>query len=335
MPTHQHLSRPPSAPLQKSSVPAHALTAVKTGTQGGGQALDKRTNAEMSAKFGHDFSSIRIHTDSRAGEAAGAMGANAYALGGDIVFGAGKYNPGSRETERLLAHELTHVVQQAQFGPGDWGRTSLQGDASEREADGLASQVMMGRSVQVQAAPGAAVARDDVGIPTAEDGTWPPPQSMVGGSVGDPGNDSAPAAPTMAVGHAAGGSGGTEPGFGGDLANTAAGLISGAGSFAGGGVAEGAALLGGMAEASGLMEGGVVSTLGGAVGGAVSGYEDYGRMNTSYGKDITNWSQGVSDHMVTGGENEFAWSRQLGARGGSAVSNGANGVANWVEDLGQ
>jgi hypothetical protein len=163
MSTHHEKSHRPAAssPAPKAPLPAHLPPAVKAGTQGGGAALDRRTNAEMSAKFGHDFSSIRIHTDHRAGEAADAMGANAYALGGDIVFGAGKYQPGSRETDRLLAHELTHVAQQSQFGPGDWGRTSGKGDASEREADNFASLVMKGRSVDVQAAPGAAVARDE------------------------------------------------------------------------------------------------------------------------------------------------------------------------------
>jgi hypothetical protein len=182
MPKHFQTQRCPVAPATSTpSLPSHAPCAVKSGTQGGGQALDKRTNAEMSAKFGHDFSQIRIHTDSRAGEAAGAMGANAYALGGDIVFGAGKYNPGSRETERLLAHELTHVVQQSQSGMGDWGRASAKGDASELEADSLASQVMMGRSVRVQAAPGAAVARDPVDF----GGNEIPPE-VLGNSTGVP-----------------------------------------------------------------------------------------------------------------------------------------------------
>ncbi len=90
--------------------------------------------ARMSARFGHDFSSIRIHTDGWAGDAAAALRANAYTHGSDIVFGAGRYAPGSPETERLLAHELTHVVQQDRFGPGEQGRVSDKGDASEREA---------------------------------------------------------------------------------------------------------------------------------------------------------------------------------------------------------
>jgi hypothetical protein len=162
---HHQTQRGPAVPAiptssLKPSLPSHVAPAVKAGTQSGGQALDKHTSAEMSAKFGHSFSQVRIHTDSRAGDAADAMGANAFALGGDIVFGAGKYNPGSLDTERILAHELTHVVQQARSGPGDWGRTSSKGDASEREADSLASQVMMGQRVSVSAAPGAAVARD-------------------------------------------------------------------------------------------------------------------------------------------------------------------------------
>jgi hypothetical protein len=152
-------------PLPKATTPAppSRLTPLtRAATASGGQALDKHTQREMSARFGHDFSQVRIHTDHRAEESAHAFGANAYAHGSDIVFGGGKYNPGSRETDRLLAHELTHVVQQSQFGGGDWGRTSHKNDASEREADGLASQVMLGQSVQVRAAPQAAIARDDM-----------------------------------------------------------------------------------------------------------------------------------------------------------------------------
>ena len=148
---------------------------VRSGTSSGGSALDRKAQNEMSARFGHDFSQVRIHTDARAEGAAAAMGANAYTLGSDIVFGPGKYQPGSSDGDRLLAHELTHVVQQSQSGGGDWGRTSHRGDASEREADSLAFQVMMGQSVSVRAAPGAAVARDELpegGAPIA--GALPP-----------------------------------------------------------------------------------------------------------------------------------------------------------------
>ena len=114
----------------------------------------------MSARFGHDFSNVRVHTDACAGDSAAALGASAYAVGSDIMFGAGKYAPTSSDGERLLARELTHVVQQAQFGDArDPSGLSRRGDAAEREAASLSSQVMMGQSVQVNAAPAAGIHR--------------------------------------------------------------------------------------------------------------------------------------------------------------------------------
>lgn len=134
----------------------------------------------MSAKFGHDFSQVRVHTDARASETAEALGAEAYTVGEDIVFGEGQYDPGSRDGERLIAHELTHVVQQAQGGVGDPDRVSRQGDASEREAEDAADRVLAGESVHVSAVPQAAIARreddDDRGTPPAAVG--------VGGALG-------------------------------------------------------------------------------------------------------------------------------------------------------
>ena len=64
------------------------------------------------ARFGHDFSSVRVHTDGRAAESARAVSANAYTVGSDVVFGAGRYAPATTEGSRLLAHELAHTVQQ-------------------------------------------------------------------------------------------------------------------------------------------------------------------------------------------------------------------------------
>lgn len=157
---------PSSKPAVRADLRASETTPQKPTSRSfsqrlGGQLLDHKTQNEMSAQFGHDFSQVRIHTDRDAQQSAHALGANAYAHGSDIIFGTGKYTPGSPETERLLAHELTHVVQQERWGGGDWGRQSHRGDASEREADSLASQVMLGRSVQAQAAPQAAIARDE------------------------------------------------------------------------------------------------------------------------------------------------------------------------------
>lgn len=77
-----------------------------------GQPLDSNTRAFMEPRFGHDFSGVRVHTDERAAESAQTINAAAYTVGSDIVFRPGRYEPGSSAGRRLLAHELTHVVQQ-------------------------------------------------------------------------------------------------------------------------------------------------------------------------------------------------------------------------------
>ena len=73
----------------------------------------------MESRFGHDFSQVRVHTDTRAAESARAVNARAYTVGRNVVFGSGQYAPGSGEGQRLLAHELTHVVQQSATASGN------------------------------------------------------------------------------------------------------------------------------------------------------------------------------------------------------------------------
>ena len=68
----------------------------------------------MEGRFGHDFSSVRVHTDEVATASAAELGASAYTVGNHVVFGRGRYSPGQAAGRRLLAHELTHVVQQQQ-----------------------------------------------------------------------------------------------------------------------------------------------------------------------------------------------------------------------------
>jgi hypothetical protein len=77
-----------------------------------GAPLESRTRAFFEARFGYDFSQVRVHSDTRAAQSAQSMGALAYTAGPNIAFGAGRYQPGTGEGQRLLAHELTHVVQQ-------------------------------------------------------------------------------------------------------------------------------------------------------------------------------------------------------------------------------
>ena len=77
-----------------------------------GQPLDAGTRAFMEPRFGHDFSKVRVHTDAKAGESARAVQARAYTVGSNVVFGAGEFNPGTDAGQRLMGHELAHVVQQ-------------------------------------------------------------------------------------------------------------------------------------------------------------------------------------------------------------------------------
>ena len=77
-----------------------------------GRPLDPETRRYMESHIGFDFGKVRVHTDDRAARSARGLGAKAYTLGGHVVFSAGRYAPKSSEGRRLLAHELTHVVQQ-------------------------------------------------------------------------------------------------------------------------------------------------------------------------------------------------------------------------------
>ena len=82
-----------------------------------GQPLDPATRAFMEPRFGHDFSTVRVHADARSSESARAMQARAYTHGQEVVFGAGQFAPETNPGKNLLAHELTHVVQQSDQSP--------------------------------------------------------------------------------------------------------------------------------------------------------------------------------------------------------------------------
>jgi hypothetical protein len=79
---------------------------------GGGLPLDVSTRKFMESRFGFDFSNIRIHADERAARLSSSLNSFAYTIGNDILFGKGQYNPYTNIGKKLLAHELTHVVQQ-------------------------------------------------------------------------------------------------------------------------------------------------------------------------------------------------------------------------------
>jgi hypothetical protein len=93
-------------------------SSLETATRSEGQALDPATATDLGRRFGHDFRTVRIHTDAAAAASARAFQADAYTVGRDIVFGDGSWNPATTKGHRLLTHELTHVVQQSRTTQG-------------------------------------------------------------------------------------------------------------------------------------------------------------------------------------------------------------------------
>ncbi|HYB02145.1 MAG TPA: DUF4157 domain-containing protein, partial [Ktedonobacteraceae bacterium] len=82
-----------------------------------GQTLSSRERAFFEPRLGHDLSQVRIHADTKSAEMADALNAQAFTVGQHIYFGLGKRQSGSKESDGLLAHELTHVAQQLRIGP--------------------------------------------------------------------------------------------------------------------------------------------------------------------------------------------------------------------------
>ena len=107
-----------------------------------GQPLDPSTRDFMESRFGCDFRNVRVHSNARAAESARAVNARAYAIGSNIAFDRGGYSPHSVAGRRLLAHELTHVIQQSGTGPAP-------GIEHEHDADRAAADVVADRAVRV------------------------------------------------------------------------------------------------------------------------------------------------------------------------------------------
>jgi hypothetical protein len=121
--------------------------------RGGGQALDPGLAAGMGQTMGHNFGDVRVHTSSEANDLSQQLHAKAFTTGQDIFFREGTYSPGSSDGQQLIAHELTHVVQQGSGATGSGlGRMSVHGpnDAFEQEADRVAAQAVQQQD-QVQA----------------------------------------------------------------------------------------------------------------------------------------------------------------------------------------
>jgi hypothetical protein len=100
-----------SAPEKDGEVTPQFDTGLES-LMSGGQPLSRSIRAFFEPRFGYDFSRVRVHSDARGAESARAVNARAYTVGNRIVFGPGEYAPATPIGQRLIAHELVHVVQQ-------------------------------------------------------------------------------------------------------------------------------------------------------------------------------------------------------------------------------
>ncbi|TMD48597.1 MAG: DUF4157 domain-containing protein [Chloroflexi bacterium] len=130
---------------------------------GGGAPLDNDTRGFMESRLGADFSDVRVHTDATASESAQAVQAHAYTVGNDVVFQSGKYAPENDSGKRMLAHELTHVVQQRSGPvagtPAPGGiQISHPSDRFEQAAESSADRVMSSASAAAPTSLGPAPA---------------------------------------------------------------------------------------------------------------------------------------------------------------------------------
>jgi hypothetical protein len=102
--------------VQRKAIPSAEMHAdpekVESVVRSSGRPLDAETRRTMESRIGFDFSKVRIHTDAKAAASARSLGAHAYTMGSAVVFGEGEYSPQTTQGRRLMAHELTHVVQQ-------------------------------------------------------------------------------------------------------------------------------------------------------------------------------------------------------------------------------
>lgn len=150
-----HLQRGSETSDERGTAPPVVHRTLRTA----GESLDKVARVFFETQFGHDFSRIRIHADDLAAASAAAVGARAFTVGDHIAFGAGQFSPQSAAGRRLLAHELTHTIQQERNFSS---RLEIVDSTShEQEAERAAEALQTGHPMPVLTPQrGGSVARD-------------------------------------------------------------------------------------------------------------------------------------------------------------------------------
>ena len=137
---HRHAEHPDD-PLGGGPVPAGTVHALRR-RRSGGSPLPDDVAAQMGTAFGADLTAVRVHTDSEADRIARSLASDAFTYGTDVYFTTGKFDPRSEPGQRLLAHELTHVVQGSAGGSSGAPTIGRADDPAERHADQTAGKVV-------------------------------------------------------------------------------------------------------------------------------------------------------------------------------------------------
>ncbi|WP_413167572.1 DUF4157 domain-containing protein [Capilliphycus salinus ALCB114379] len=180
--------------------------------KGGGSLLPEDTRSFMESRFGADFSEVRVHTDSQAAQMNQELGAQAFTHGNDIYFNSGKYDPSSGKGQELLAHELTHTIQQT------GGKTAKSNNNSNNKKSSKANKVQM-KSMTPLAEP-TIQRREETSSEAVQ--TVPTPSTVEGGTSDLPeatGGETAPSEQTPAS------SGSTPPSEGGGASSSGSSSI--------------------------------------------------------------------------------------------------------------
>jgi len=149
------VAKPPTKTGEKSTSGLAPHLSMPVAETEPGLPLDSSTLTHFQSSFGHDFSSVRVHTDEQAATSAASHSARAYTVGRHIMFGRGEYAPGTLSGRHLLGHELAHVVQQSRGGPSP----SVQSTSLEAAADHAAHQASLGAPVLVAGGSAIGIAR--------------------------------------------------------------------------------------------------------------------------------------------------------------------------------
>lgn len=155
--------RPSRTPVVQRKAQSPAPSSIPAGVakiaQSPGLPLETSTRQFMESGFGRDFGGVRVHTGPDAVQSARELDARAYTFGRNVAFGAGQYRPHTPEGRSLIAHELTHTIQQRGVQRMPTGVDRGPADPLEREADRAAANVMRGRRVSIAGTGESQIAR--------------------------------------------------------------------------------------------------------------------------------------------------------------------------------